>query len=697
MEQFTYTGSPWGYTAPGWTVLQRTKGFNPRNAEKYQRYFQFHRPADAAGGFSPVQFVYAWNAQGGLVASQTVDAGLRWFDKSRGRDYFAHVAVAAGDEADIFPPGFNPLALYMSETFETAFPEALRKKAEDILAGVAPNAPTPPLEKPETFAGFVPNPALSGDAPFRSLSKGAAGKLFGLARILAEKAAGAGGTLFFDATSPAAIPALAAALSILPEALRRKVSFSTWLPQQAVSGFPAGAPLLFCGTVVPNAAPDPDTGVYCELREDPENGFADVDEAIGFKRMADACGMSIGAGDFARLAGCWNVARGRDRSRDAVSDAVALCEKCRGVEELLRSRGETAFLDAHRTRKGYIDALELVSSCRDLERFFKTLHGLPLKGEAFREAMKGVDMAKDLVARFTTSMTREDVLVAIEQFRKENIPDSEIIAKALEAAEHRGAMDARSQMARTPAPAYVAHAGSGRGRRGGDNGMITFMQVAISFATGLVFGVVLYWFMSSVLKTDDPAAGKPAPGADVNTPSHIVGDPVTDVQKTPVDTTYVPSAAVPDAGQAAGANGLGYAADGAPDVDGAANKSTAATQTAAMAPSGIANGVPDTARTAAAGYSTNGVQAATQTPAMIAADATSAVPMQTASAGGTTERAEDSKDGKKPDAGEKKQEQKDGKQEAGKSGEASPDGVKSKEEETDAKAKGGPQRKEGAK
>ena len=122
-ENFTYTGSPWGYTAPGWTVFQRSPGISPKAAEALMSYFRYPGPPEG-----PVRFVYVGvTPSGQRVLAQSRDSGLRWYDESRGHDYFAHVFVEPASAA--LPPEFNPMSLYMSsgrDGIQTEFPAELK-------------------------------------------------------------------------------------------------------------------------------------------------------------------------------------------------------------------------------------------------------------------------------------------------------------------------------------------------------------------------------------------------------------------------------------------------------------------------------------------------------------------------------------------------------------------------------------------
>ncbi|MBP5510343.1 MAG: hypothetical protein J6Z49_05445 [Kiritimatiellae bacterium] len=336
LEQFTYTASPWGASAPGWTVFQSSPGAGPKMASVLMPVFEFKSPDsgeksehDVVGNHSlPIKFVYCSRKEDGKkVVSQSLDAGLRWYDKTRGQDYFAHVFVEKG-EGDLFAgatESFNPVSLLLSPSIQTEFPEEYRERALGILNGDYPDEPTPELPVWETISDIKPNPYFSDEYIFERLSDNLVQKIgrivFAMSRFMSKDG---GSTLAFDGTRASSLDTIAIAVRLLPLVVRRNISFSTWLPSSEMRTFPDAEHLVFVGTVRDGETADPDTGLYGEL---PQGGpkFGSREDVELFKRMVDDGGTELDAEDFDALVSCWEVVVGLDVSINGMYKANRFC------------------------------------------------------------------------------------------------------------------------------------------------------------------------------------------------------------------------------------------------------------------------------------------------------------------------------------------------------------------------------------
>lgn len=346
-EQFTYTGSPWGFSAPGWTVFQTSAGINLRAAVELKPYFQFREPATGGDGGEefcnvqlPVQLVFAIVPESGLrIVAQSLDAGLRWYDQTRGRDYFAHVLVESrpGAAFENVAASFNPVALFLSPDFQICFPDELRDKALQIFHGEIPNEPTPELPQISSTFSFAPNPALEDELLFERLPDRAITKLGALVAAMASaKPAKNCVAFFFDATRAASIDTMAAATRLIPLSKRTGMAFTTWLPSGDAKSPLLLRGLLFAGTCRQDEDADPDTGLYGEL---PQGGpeFRSREDVELFKRMVDAGGTALGAEDFDALVSCWEVAAGRKADVGSLRAAAKFAERFPGMKDEVAS------------------------------------------------------------------------------------------------------------------------------------------------------------------------------------------------------------------------------------------------------------------------------------------------------------------------------------------------------------------------
>ncbi len=338
-EQFTYTGSPWGASAPGWTVFQSSPEISSAEASALKPYFQFKEGfADSGivageinGHKLPVRFVFTADPKSGRrIIAQSVDAGPRWYDQTRGRDYFAHVLV--GTESDMgqdgLPVCFNPMALFLSPTFQTEFPEAFREKALQIMNGEISNEPTPDLPVLDSLSAMSPNESYSDEVLFDSLSPEAMAKLGGLVAAIAK---GDAGTLFFDAFKPESMTCMATCVRLLPLSRRLNLKFATWIPENELRTFPGVADFAFVGTLREGESADPDTGLY---GAPPQRGpdFQSYEDVECFRRMVDAGGADLSADDFDNLALCWEVAVGRKSELADLRSAAKFAARFSGLK-----------------------------------------------------------------------------------------------------------------------------------------------------------------------------------------------------------------------------------------------------------------------------------------------------------------------------------------------------------------------------
>lgn len=350
-EQFTFTGSPWGATAPGWTVFQNSSGIGAAEASVLKPYFQFsNNPAESGeataqidGRQLPVRLVFARDPETGRrIIAQSLDAGLRWYDQTRGRDYFAHVFVesASGGGETPVSTAFNPVALFLSPSFQREFPEEFRAEALRIMNGERANGPTPELPAIDSLEDILQNEWFSDYVLFDRLPSAAVDKLGSVVSALS----GGNATIFFDATKPEGIDALAAGVRLLPLQLRMKSEFVTWIPQNEIQKFPVATRLAFVGTIREGEKADLDTGLYGTLQSGgPE--FKSREDVELFKRMVDAGGAELDAGDFDSLVSCWEVAAGRNADAGALRRAAEFAGRFPGMKDEIAAGLAAAFAD----------------------------------------------------------------------------------------------------------------------------------------------------------------------------------------------------------------------------------------------------------------------------------------------------------------------------------------------------------------
>lgn len=339
-EQFTYTGSPWGATAPGWTIFQSSAGIRPEEASALKPYFQFKDcsgDADFATGEVdgrrlPIRLIYA-NAPmtGRRVMAQSLDAGLRWYDQTRGHDYFAHVFTGMEADFDLkgFPVWFNPMALFLSPSIQTEFPMEFREKALQILNGDRPNESPPDLPALDSLSEIEPNESFSDEILFSRLSQKTIENLGRFVSCIVRKNRN---PLIFDATRPESIDCMAAIIRLAPLSLRVKLNFSTWIPENETRTFPGFSAFSFYGTVREGESADPDTGLYGELPQG-ELEFRSREDVELFKRMVDAGGAELKAEDFDSLVLCWEVASARKKDVASLREAMRFADRFPGLRE----------------------------------------------------------------------------------------------------------------------------------------------------------------------------------------------------------------------------------------------------------------------------------------------------------------------------------------------------------------------------
>ena len=343
-EQFTYTGSPWGPSAPGWTIFQSSAGIGPVDASALKPYFQFKdcpgetdfATGEVDGRRLPVRLVYANEPMTGRrIMAQSLDAGLRWYDQTRGRDYFAHVFTGIETDFDLkdLPVWFNPMALFLSPSIQTEFPVEFREKALEILNGDRPNEPPPDLPAVDSLSELEPNERYSDEILFSRISQKT---IENLGRFVSCIMRNSGIPLIFDTRKPESIDCMAAIMRLAPLSLRVKLNFATWIPESETRTFPGFSTFAFYGTMREGESADPDTGIYGVV---PQGGleFRSRDDVELFKRMVDAGGAELKAEDFDSLVLCWEVASARKNDVASLREAMRFADKFPGLSEEVAS------------------------------------------------------------------------------------------------------------------------------------------------------------------------------------------------------------------------------------------------------------------------------------------------------------------------------------------------------------------------
>jgi len=421
-ENFTYTGSPWGYTAPGWTVFQRSPGISPKVAESMMPYFRYTGSAN-----DPVRFVYVGaTPSGARILSQSLDCGLRWYDESRGHDYFAHVFVENNPKP--LPAHFNPMSLFMSGDLKTAFPAdaELRKKALDILKGVRAKEEPPPLSAPDSIFELKSNKEFENELLFvpERIPPEAVAKLASVAAAIADKVANLGGPpILFDAANPNSKYIMAAALALLPPVLRHAASFTTFaVSSELGQSSPVGS-FAFVGTIQQGRECDPDTGIIGKIEGNADFTFSDLAEVEKFARIADTVDGIRGIEAFYAASSYFKVLTGRVDDQKSFDEAARLARNNPRLQvpELTRPRILAAI-----DKTEYTERLAAIGNVDDAIRFIKEMSVLKFKG---------ADMSKDVVDRLDFSMISEsDALKLVKAFKAEGLSDDEVFGKAVASA-----------------------------------------------------------------------------------------------------------------------------------------------------------------------------------------------------------------------------------------------------------------------
>lgn len=327
MKQFTYTATPWGVDAPGWSIFQSTEGLAPAVARNFRSYYAYENLE--GGERSPRKLMFAGRENHGqAILSQGCDCGLRWWDTKRGANYFSHVYLGDAEEAMAgLGTDFNPMAWYGARCFQEAFPEELKAEAERKDRRELP----PPLPEVAGLATLETNPEFGDEAVFSRAEWCDWGKIGALVEWMHRRVnGGEAQALAFDARMSAGVDAMALALRLLPLPERKRAVFSTWMTNTEKGAFPDGEKLLFYGTVQEGEA-DADTGVYGAVRGG-RLAFKGREDAEVFKRMVDGCGERLGAGDWEGLVACWEVATGRVERPEALRSAVAFAKRFPGLD-----------------------------------------------------------------------------------------------------------------------------------------------------------------------------------------------------------------------------------------------------------------------------------------------------------------------------------------------------------------------------
>ena len=341
MKQFTYTATPWGVDAPGWSVFQSTEGLAPAVARSFRAYYAYENLEGEEK--SPRKLTFAGReGHGQTIVSQGCDCGLRWWDRKRGANYFSHVYLGDANEA-LAGVGidFNPMAWYGAPCFQEDFPEELKQEAE---RKDRPELP-PHLPVAEGLAGMETNHDFEDDELFARAEWYDWGKIGALAEWMHRRANGKEKqALAFDARMATGVDAMALALRLLPLQERMDAVFSTWMTNTEKGSFPDGEKMLFYGTVQDGEA-DADTGVYEKIPTG-KLTFAGRRDAELFKRMVDMCGEELGAENWDELVACWEVAAGRVDNQGQLRDAVKFAKGFLGLEAEVEKGLEGAFADS---------------------------------------------------------------------------------------------------------------------------------------------------------------------------------------------------------------------------------------------------------------------------------------------------------------------------------------------------------------
>lgn len=336
IKQFTYTASPWGVNAPGWTVFQYTVGFEPAIASTFKAYYTYENLKGVEK--SPIKLTFVGKESHGLtVLSQVCDCGLRWWDTSRGKNYFSHVYL--GDATNAFDElnmSFNPMAWYGSKCFQVDqkdFSSQVKKAGENSIA--------PKLDVLPEMTGLQKldiNLELEDIKLFGRYDNGGKGnwsKIGAIVDWMYRRMNGEEGEpLVFDARKREGIDAMALGLRLLPFATRKQVVFSTWLTSSEMSAFPEGNQLLFYGTIYEGETADPDTGLYGKKSSLRGLDFTSREDTRLFQQIVDAGGQELNSGDFDNLVICWRVAAGREMDDiDKLRKAMEFSKKFSNVSQ----------------------------------------------------------------------------------------------------------------------------------------------------------------------------------------------------------------------------------------------------------------------------------------------------------------------------------------------------------------------------
>lgn len=332
VEQFTYTASPWGRSTPGWMTFQKSPGIEDSEIGEISSYYRYGRPdgwdgapeADMLSSY-PVQFVFArpQSFGGDALLVQTTFTGERWYDPRPG-DWFAHgLRIPSAMLSEMASSGMSVFRCFLSQLLDREYPKKLRDKAEKISKRKIPWENPPDLPALDSFDERKLNKEFDLEVVLGRMPDGAWPKLGSMLSACVGRAAGAK-ALVFDATKPESLDTMAALLALMPQRLRMEAQFATYFHAENVREVKSDDTFLFYGIVREGELADPDTGLYGELLHGgPE--FTSREDVELFKKMVDACGDRLGAGDFDSLVKCWDVASGRDCSVKAMQTANAFC------------------------------------------------------------------------------------------------------------------------------------------------------------------------------------------------------------------------------------------------------------------------------------------------------------------------------------------------------------------------------------
>ena len=432
LKQFTYTASPWGISAPGWTVFQYTTGFEPALAKHFKAYYSYENLGGDAK--SPRKLIFAGKENHGqAILSQGCDCGLRWWDTKRGQNYFTHVYLGESEKvlADV-NVDFNPLAWYGSKCFQENQNE-FSSKADQTGEKTSPPR-LDVLKEASGISELQTNPDFNYEALLKrgeSLDWETIGRIVGYMhrRIIGTEK----NPLVFDARSSQAIDAMALGLRLLPLEERKQAIFSTWLAHSEMAEFPEKDKLLFYGTIPEGKMNVSGIGLYVELPKDGPD-FKNSKEVEIYRSMLDSCGKSIRPEDFDAFLACWKLVTGRGFSTSGLRSSFDFAKRFPGLAKEIESSLANAlavYIDG--TTNNIPEKVMLVSTIAFFEfgiKSFKALagrvcmecvHDFELLAKVLQE-LNGNDACMALLNEIEAQTKGKDATIFVNGILNTNIP-----------------------------------------------------------------------------------------------------------------------------------------------------------------------------------------------------------------------------------------------------------------------------------